>query len=196
MTTNDDNVPSIYRQKIDEAPTPYRYLSESDESDADCRKMRASSRDSNGSEGHRGAHVMFSNHLSTIPNTTPSTSTANPIGDSWEAVNAKLQYEKHLQDMYDCKSMDDAASISSSHQDILADRHNQRREFYSCSSSSNHDNTHSGTTGTTNNKPHRSSNHQSFNLPSNRTLVIDDIQTNFGEIINPAPAAFSPQFTR
>lgn len=26
--------------------------------------------------------------------------------------------------------------------------------------------------------------------------MIDDIQTNFGEIINPAPAAFSPQFTR
>jgi len=130
---------------------------------------------------------MFSNHLNTIPSTAGA-STASMISDSWEAVNAKLQYEKHLQDMNDRNTEDAPAS----HYDVLVDRHNQRREFYSTSGSSSHDTSHPVSTT---NKPHRSKK-PSFQLPNNGALQIDDIQTNFGEIVHPAPAAFSPQFTR
>ena len=212
--------PQSYRQKIDEAPTPYRYLSESDESDADCRKMRTSSKDSSGSEGHKHAHVMFSNHLNdTIPTKKTTTaaaaasSSSNMISDSWEAVNAKLQYEKHLQDLNDRNNNnsnnddDNDNDASASHHDVLMDRHNQRREFYSSScgssnsSSSNNSSSHydSGShpveVSMSHKPPHRSK-QPSFQLPNKGALRIDDIQTNFGEIMNPAPAAFSPQFTR
>ena len=181
--------------------------------------MRTSSKDSSGSEGHKHAHVMFSSHLSnTIPykdTTSASTSTSNMISDSWEAVNAKLQYEKHLQDLNDRNNNnnninsnnDDDDGATASHHDVLMDRYNQRREFYSnsiCGSNNSNSNNGSGhhdggphpaVVSTSHKPPHRSK-QPSFQLPTNGMLRIDDIQTNFGEIVNPAPAAFSPQFTR
>eukprot|EP01040_Poterioochromonas_malhamensis_P014491 gene14491-16044_t len=59
------------RQKIDEAPTPYRYLSESDQSEAEYS-----------SDGEHLARCKA----------------GNTVADSWETLHAKLQYEKHLQD--------------------------------------------------------------------------------------------------
>eukprot|EP01039_Chlorochromonas_danica_P004256 gene4256-4676_t len=74
------------RQKIDEAPTPYRYMSESDQSD--------------GSDGEYLSHRRRSSESSSgsfiFPNTGKS---SGGIQDSWEAFTAKLHYEKHLQDM-------------------------------------------------------------------------------------------------
>jgi hypothetical protein len=158
---------------------------------------------------------MFSNHLSnTIPNkntTSATTSASNMISDSWEAVNAKLQYEKHLQDLNDRSNNNnnnnDDDGATAPHHDVLVDRYNQRREFYSNSScgssnsnsnsgSSHHDGVpHPGVVPTNHKPPHRSK-QPSFQLPTNGALRIDDIQTSFGEIVHPAPAAFSPQFTR
>ena len=180
--------------------------------------MRTSSKDSSGSEGHKHAHVMFSSHLSnTIPyknTTSASTSASNMISDSWEAVNAKLQYEKHLQDLNDRSNNNnnsnnnDDDGATASHHDVLMDRYNQRREFYSNSScGSSNSNSNNGSSGhhdggphpavvSTSHKPPHRSKQPSFQLPTNGALRIDDIQTNFGEIVNPAPAAFSPQFTR
>lgn len=160
--------------------------------------MRTSSKDSSGSEGHKHAHVMFSSHLSnTIPNKNTTSAAASSastmISDSWEAVNAKLQYEKHLQDLNDRSNNNnnnnDDDGASASHHDVLMDRHNQRREFYRDSGP------HPSVVSTNQKPPHRSK-QPSFQLPTNGALRIDDIQTNFGEIVNPAPAAFSPQFTR
>lgn len=73
------------RQKIDEAPTPFRYQSESDQSEAESN-----------SDGERLAKKFISkdnspSHLNPF--------TTNNVCDSWETVHAKLQYEKHLQDI-------------------------------------------------------------------------------------------------
>lgn len=60
------------RQKIDEAPTPYRYMSESEQSENEYS-----------SDGEHLARCKA----------------GNSVMDSWEALHAKLQYEKHLQDL-------------------------------------------------------------------------------------------------
>ena len=150
--------------------------------------------------------------IGTSTSTSASTSASNMISDSWEAVNAKLQYEKHLQDLNDRSNNNnnsnnnDDDGATASHHDVLMDRYNQRREFYSnssCGSSnsnsnngcSGHHDPHPAVVSTSHKPPHRSK-QPSFQLPTNGALRIDDIQTNFGEIVNPAPAAFSPQFTR
>lgn len=74
------------RQKIDEAPTPYRYMSESDQSDGSDGEYLSRRRRS--SDSSSGSFIF--------PNTGKS---CGGIQDSWEAFTAKLHYEKHLQDM-------------------------------------------------------------------------------------------------
>ncbi len=63
-----------YRQKIDEAPTPFRYLSESDQSEAES--------------GSDGEFLLKAASTEKYGQTI--------LYDSWEEINAKLHYEKHL----------------------------------------------------------------------------------------------------
>lgn len=65
----------LLRQKIDEAPTPYRYLSESDQSEAESGSDGEFLLKAKSSNEKYGQSILF---------------------DSWEEVNAKLHYEKHL----------------------------------------------------------------------------------------------------
>eukprot|EP01036_Dinobryon_divergens_P033274 gene33274-43026_t len=101
------------RQKIDEAPTPYRYMSsESDQSECES----GSDAESLGSLGHNSEKIIKElasagvdnsdgNGVASIPTSGATYTPAgichtqnNLIENSWEAINAKLQYEKHLQD--------------------------------------------------------------------------------------------------
>eukprot|EP01031_Cornospumella_fuschlensis_P033694 gene33694-40759_t len=81
------------RQKIDEAPTPYRYLSESDQSEAESSDGE--------SLFHRrrslSGNAEEDSHNSSFHSTTGPKGVS--IQDSWQALSAKLHYEKHLQDM-------------------------------------------------------------------------------------------------
>lgn len=76
------------RQKIDEAPTPYRYLSESD-----C--------ESGGSDGEGLAKARANTSSGDAIIVPPPSNKGNTVSDSWEAISAKLYYEKHLQDCND-----------------------------------------------------------------------------------------------
>ncbi len=91
------------RQKIDEAPTPFRYSSESDHSENECESDGSDSTGLKQKKGHHSksgeeSHMHFNfvgthgeNHAS------PPQKSASSVVDSWEAINAKLNYEKHLQ---------------------------------------------------------------------------------------------------
>lgn len=106
---------------------------------------------------------------------------ASKISDSWQAVNAKLQYEKHLQDALAAGNMH-ALNGEFSNSAL-------RREFYQQRGNSSDGNiaSHNYERGS-----------PKVSLAS--TGKIQDLQTSFGEVLNaavhPAPAAFSPQFTR
>ena len=109
--------------------------------------------------------------VSSIP-TNPNTS----VCDSWEAINAKLQYEKHLQD--------NGAPLSVGKPSINDSV--QRSQFYQ----------HSGSNSNNNFGSHTNSQGGSPRVTMASGNKIMDLQSNFGEILNPAPAAFSPQFTK
>jgi hypothetical protein len=106
-------------------------------------------------------------------------SNQNKISDSWETINAKLQYEKHLQD---------AGSAPMQINGVIGDNV-QRREFYQ----------HSGSNSNSNIASQYSQQHSPKVTLAGAGKILD-LQTNFGEIANPAlnsaPAAFSPQFTK
>eukprot|EP01042_Synura_sphagnicola_P036070 gene36070-46154_t len=94
------------RQKIDEAPTPFRYGSESDQSEAE-------SGSSDGEHLTRRRKVSAGSFDQANPDPDTVTNTANnsqaashlahkyaqhSVLYQWEAVHAKLTYEKHLQE--------------------------------------------------------------------------------------------------
>lgn len=97
----------IYRQKIDEAPTPFRYGSESDQSEAESgssdgehltRRRKVSA----------GSFDQANPDPDTVTNTANNSQAASHLAQKyaqhsvlyqWEAVHAKLTYEKHLQDL-------------------------------------------------------------------------------------------------
>lgn len=96
----------ICRQKIDEAPTPFRYGSESDQSEAE-------SGSSDGEHLTRRRKVSAGSFDQANPDPDTVTNTANnsqaashlahkyaqhSVLYQWEAVHAKLTYEKHLQE--------------------------------------------------------------------------------------------------
>lgn len=82
-----------FRQKIDEAPTPYRYLSESDQSEAESSDGESLFRRRRSLSGN----AEEDSHNSSFHSTTGPKGTS--IQDSWQALSAKLHYEKHLQDL-------------------------------------------------------------------------------------------------
>lgn len=169
------------RQKIDEAPTPYRYQSESDqsecESDAEtlARRDLEEAADAEASSSPRPHTTKKKNVIFKAPN--PNTM----ISDSWEAVNAKLQYEKHLQDSGSNSPLPPGATKQNP---IAINDSVQRSEFYRNGSSNSNSNIGAPS-------------HNSPKVSMAGGAKIVDLQTNFGELLNnPAPAAFSPQFTR
>eukprot|EP01038_Epipyxis_sp_PR26KG_P013564 gene13564-18203_t len=101
------------RQKIDEAPTPYRYLSESDQSECESgsdgeslvkHQFHTNNLSLSFNNMHNHNNIDNSNSLSphaVMSQLGQSTreQASNMITDSWETINAKLQYEKHLQDL-------------------------------------------------------------------------------------------------
>ena len=99
------------------------------------------------------------------------------ISNSWETINAKLQYEKHLQET----SGTNSPVQTNVKQNVINDSV-QRREFYQNSNSNSNSNVNTQSGGAL--------------KPSSSGGKIADLQTTFGEMINSAPAAFSPQFTR
>lgn len=104
----------------------------------------------------------------------------NVISDSWEAVNAKLQYEKHLQDSGNNSPVPSGGTRLNP---MVINDSVQRNEFYRNSNSNS-----------SNNIGASSSNSPKVTMASGGKIA--DLQTNFGEILHSAPAAFSPQFTR
>jgi len=184
------------RQKIDEAPTPYRYGSESDQSEGESGDHDASkgtTSNQNEPEANKGQTTKeFEDNRVLFRSPAGS---HNVISDSWEALNAKLHYEKHLQDLK-VRGNNDAI---------------QRREFYQSGTSSN-----INSSSNNNNNNNSSSNNSTMTLDvstvapppppptfpkitptgTTKSSNIEDLQTNFGEIVNPVPAAFSPFFTR
>jgi hypothetical protein len=106
------------------------------------------------------------------------------ISDSWEAINAKLQYEKHLQDS------NNATAVQNNSLPITINDSVQRSQFYQNS------NNNSNSQNLNNSKLSSGNLSGSSSSSSSGGGKIMDIQTSFGEILHPAPAAFSPQFTR
>lgn len=170
----------LYRQKIDEAPTPYRYQSESDQSECESSDAESLAKRQQEDEevaatgvpvqrsGKKKKNVLFNNN-------------PNKISDSWETINAKLQYEKHLQDV---------GNGGAAGQPLNGEFSNsvQRREFYQ----------HRGASSDSNIAGQGAAQH-SPKVSLAGAGKIFDLQTNFGEMVHPthsAPAAFSPQFTR
>ena len=97
---------TICRQKIDEAPTPYRYDSRSaDESEKGSNTGSPEhGKDEMGYYRHTAHdsdhHPSFSNTLKNgIPGiqNPPPTDSGSSISDNWESINARLEYERHLQ---------------------------------------------------------------------------------------------------
>jgi hypothetical protein len=111
---------------------------------------------------------------------SPGGNQGNMISDSWQAINAKLQYEKHMQDTGGNNS-----PMQNNVKHGIINNSTQRREFYQ-----------NGGSGSNSNMS--SAHNQSS------SARISDLQTSFGEILSSgtsasassAPAAFSPQFTR
>lgn len=92
-----------FRQKIDEAPTPFRYSSESDHSENECESDGSDSaglkqKKSHGSKSATDSHIHF-NFAGTHGENqvSPPQKSASSVEDSWEAIHAKLNYQKHLQ---------------------------------------------------------------------------------------------------
>lgn len=162
------------RQKIDEAPTPFRYHSESDQSECESDGERLARRDL-----EDAADAAASNSPRDPQTNKKKSLPTNPhsVGDSWEAINAKLQYEKHLQD-----------SVGATNPSMMLGKPNDsllRSQFYQ----------HSGSNSNNNFGSHTHSQTGSPRVSMAGSAKIQDLQSNFGEILNPAPAAFSPQFT-
>lgn len=101
------------------------------------------------------------------------------MSDSWEAINAKLQYEKHLQDNAGGNNTPTGPILGKPNDSLL------RSQFYQNGGSSSNSNF--------NNQPSSQNGSPRVSMASGGK--IQDLQSNFGEILNPAPAAFSPQFT-
>ena len=114
--------------------------------------------------------------------TKKKTSLTNPnnVCDSWEAINAKLQYEKHLQDNGGGNSPANTLNLGKPNDSLL------RSQFYQSGGSNSNNNF---------NNPQPPSQNGSPRVSMASGGKIQDLQSNFGEILNPAPAAFSPQFT-
>lgn len=101
------------RQKIDEAPTPYRYGSESDQSEAESgssdgevlsrrRKVSAGSFDQAPPDPDtaKNTHVNSHHHHHHHHNQALAQKYAqHSVMYQWETVHAKLLYEQHLQEM-------------------------------------------------------------------------------------------------
>lgn len=83
------------RQKIDEAPTPYRYLSESDHSENECESDHSYSSDNAKKAKHKARFICPEERKEHY--ISPPQKASNSVIDSWETINAKLNYEKHLQ---------------------------------------------------------------------------------------------------
>ncbi|KAJ1422742.1 hypothetical protein B484DRAFT_420834 [Ochromonadaceae sp. CCMP2298] len=147
------------RQKIDEAPTPFRYGSESDQSECESDGERLGKTHTETSPGGSVKRVNFR---------SPSNSQTDLSG-SWGVLNAKLQYEKQQQEqcLAGVGAGQDAPAAKAGNNDVQ-----QRREFYQ-----------SGQNGGVTKRVAMGGN-------------VEDLQTNFGEIMHSAPAAWSPQFTR
>lgn len=151
------------RQKIEEAPTPYRYGSESDQSECESDGERLGKKhynDSNHKPHHPKRNVFF---------TAPVNNQANMISDSWETVNAKLQYEKHLQDLLHSDSNDGDMCSQASPMKLINDSV-QRSQFYQQPTPS------------------------SAGIEDIQTSFGEIVQQ--AQQQHPCPAAWSPQFTR
>ncbi len=81
----------MHRQKIDEAPTPYRYMSESDQSEAESGSDGECLVKSNNDSEESTSHANFP--------TSGGRYGQNVLSDAWETIHAKLHYEKHLLEM-------------------------------------------------------------------------------------------------
>jgi len=170
------------RQKIDEAPTPFRYQSESDQSECESDAESLARRSlEEGEEEASSPGVAQQRHSKKKKNVLFNSNGNNKICDSWEAVNAKLQYEKHLQDTARSATATAAAGIYLPRNGVNSDSV-QRSQFYMSSGSNSNSNIAGGT--------------GSPKVTMAGAGKIMDLQTNFGEMVNSAPAAFSPQFTR
>jgi len=138
------------RQKIDEAPTPYRYGSESDQSEGESGDHDASkgtTSNQNEPEANKGQTTKeFEDNRVLFRSPAGS---HNVISDSWEALNAKLHYEKHLQDLK-VRGNNDAI---------------QRREFYQSGTSSN-------INSSSNNNNNNNSSSNNNNHPTNEKMNV------------------------
>lgn len=116
---------------------------------------------------------------SQAPKKKTSLTNPNNVSDSWEAINAKLQYEKHLQDNGGGNSPATTLNLGKPNDSLL------RSQFYQNGGSNSNSNF--------NNQSQSQNGSPRVSMASGGK--IQDLQSNFGEILNPAPAAFSPQFT-
>jgi hypothetical protein len=133
-----------------------------------------------GGSGGSGTETSPGGSLKRVNFRSPSNSQTD-LSDSWSVLNAKLQYEKHMQEQ--CLAGEKAAAHTHTTQSQSQDAKGnndvqQRREFYQ-----------SGGQGQNGGK-------RVAGAGAVAGGNIEDIQTNFGEIMHSAPAAWSPQFTR